>query len=406
MEKKVSAHILIVEDEQIVAADLEYTLQSLGYTVVGVAVSGEEALEKIQTRQPDLILMDIKLKGESDGITTAEQIRLQWRLPVVYMTAYADEETLDRARVTEPFGYLLKPFEEHQLRPTIEMALYKHRMETLLRLSRDELELRVRERTMALRERTAELLQANDALHAEIIKRTQTETELRDQAAQLTAAHEQLRQLTAQLYRVREEERIRLGERIQTELGQTLTEMDMRLAILTDQLPSEPPTLQKTSQELSSRLSALMGAVRKITSTLRPPPSNMLDLLAALRWQAQEFQARPGVTCQLLVPETTFPLTPDQGTTLFRICEEALGNVLNHAQVTTVTIRLALHNKHVQLEVHDNGIQIPSLEPEDPYAVGLLGIHERAARLGGQVVLENMSGQGVKLVARLPVHEA
>jgi hypothetical protein len=129
METSEARKVLVVEDESIVAKDIEVTLTNLGYAVTGVAGSGEEALGKIAEQSPDLVLMDIVLKGEMDGIATANEIRRRHHVPVVYLTAYADDETLRRAKVTEPFGYVLKPYEERELLTTIEVALYKHQME-------------------------------------------------------------------------------------------------------------------------------------------------------------------------------------------------------------------------------------------------------------------------------------
>ncbi len=123
--------ILIVEDEGIVAADLESLITKLGYKVVRTVPTGEEAIEQAEILTPDLILMDIRLKGEMDGIEAAEQITAQFNIPVTYLTAYADERTLERAKTTMPYGYILKPFEEKDLRTAIELALYKHQMESM-----------------------------------------------------------------------------------------------------------------------------------------------------------------------------------------------------------------------------------------------------------------------------------
>ena len=122
--------ILIVEDEAIVALHEEENLKNMGYTVVGKASSGEEAIRKAEETQPDLVLMDIVLKGEMDGIETAGQITTRFNIPVVYVTAYGDETTLQRAKLTEPFGYILKPFKERDLHVAIGIALYRHEMES------------------------------------------------------------------------------------------------------------------------------------------------------------------------------------------------------------------------------------------------------------------------------------
>ena len=125
--------ILVVEDENIVAKDLQQTLRPLGYGVPMIASSGEEAIEKAAATRPDLVLMDIKLKGRLDGVAAAEEISDRLDIPVVYLTAYADEQTLRRAKLTEPFGYLVKPFDERSLHAAIEVALHRHRMQMTLR---------------------------------------------------------------------------------------------------------------------------------------------------------------------------------------------------------------------------------------------------------------------------------
>lgn len=127
--------ILVVEDERIVADDIRMSLERLGYLVCGLALSGSEAIEKVKELGPDIVMMDIVLGEEMDGIEAASKIRSSFEIPVVYLTAYGDERTLERAKVTEPFGYIIKPFEERELQSTIEIALYKHRIEKKLKES-------------------------------------------------------------------------------------------------------------------------------------------------------------------------------------------------------------------------------------------------------------------------------
>jgi putative two-component system response regulator len=118
--------ILIVEDETIIARDIQSKVESLGYDAPMIVSSGEDAIAKAEELRPDLVLMDIVIKGDIDGIEAARQIKDSYNIPVVYITAYADEKTLGRAMITDPFGYLIKPFEERELHSTIEMALHKH----------------------------------------------------------------------------------------------------------------------------------------------------------------------------------------------------------------------------------------------------------------------------------------
>lgn len=125
--------ILVVEDEIIVAEDIGFRLKKLGYIVTATVASGEEAIEKVTENQPDLVLMDIVLKGDMDGVTAAEKIRSKVDIPTVFLTAYADDKTLQRAKLTNPFGYIIKPFQQNDLRVAIEIALHRHEIETKMR---------------------------------------------------------------------------------------------------------------------------------------------------------------------------------------------------------------------------------------------------------------------------------
>jgi two-component system, cell cycle sensor histidine kinase and response regulator CckA len=129
-----SARVMIVEDDRIVARDIRTQVSRMGHSVVGVTGSGEEAVTLAAAEQPDLVLMDIRLEGEMDGIEAAQRIRSKNRIPVVFLTAYGNEEIVRRASLTEPFGYLLKPFDEPQMRTVIQMALYKREAESRVRL--------------------------------------------------------------------------------------------------------------------------------------------------------------------------------------------------------------------------------------------------------------------------------
>ena len=129
------ANIMIVEDDAITAMDVENQLKNLGYGVSAKVSSGEDAIQKAKENMPDLVLMDIVLKGEMDGIEAAEEIRTQVDIPVVFLTAFADKDRIERAKITMPFGFILKPFQERELHTTIGMALYKHKMESRIKES-------------------------------------------------------------------------------------------------------------------------------------------------------------------------------------------------------------------------------------------------------------------------------
>ncbi|MFZ3166309.1 MAG: ATP-binding protein [Candidatus Methanoperedens sp.] len=129
--------VMIVEDERIVAEDIQRSLENLGYKVLSIVSSGEKAIDEANEKSPDLVLMDIVLKGKMDGIEAAGQIRSRFNIPVVYLSAYSDDNILERAKITDPFGYIIKPFNERELHINIEIALYKHKIEKELKESRE-----------------------------------------------------------------------------------------------------------------------------------------------------------------------------------------------------------------------------------------------------------------------------
>jgi len=130
-------NILVIEDESIVSKDIQNSLKKLGYNVVGAANNGEEAINLAKEHRPDLVLMDIMLKGEMNGIDAADIIRKDLNIPIIFLTAYADESTLAKAKITEPYGYILKPFKEIDLHSSIEMAVYKHKKVSEVQRERD-----------------------------------------------------------------------------------------------------------------------------------------------------------------------------------------------------------------------------------------------------------------------------
>jgi PAS domain S-box-containing protein len=164
-ESRATAKILITEDAMIVAEDLAVTIQDLGYQVVGIASTGEEAIQIAEKELPGLILMDINLAGDMDGIETSEHIRSRFDIPVVFVTAYDEQDVLRRAKLTQPYGYMIKPFSNHILKITLETALYKHEADK--RLKESEAQYRTILGTVMdgflLFEMNGRILEANDA---------------------------------------------------------------------------------------------------------------------------------------------------------------------------------------------------------------------------------------------------
>jgi signal transduction histidine kinase/DNA-binding response OmpR family regulator len=192
--------ILIVEDEEIVAADLANKLIQLGYEVVGTAARGEEAVETACRLHPQIVLMDIWLKGKMDGIDAAEAIRSQFEAPIIYLTAHSDTATLERAKLSGPFGYILKPFDERDLSTTIELALYKHQSDTEKRRAHEALQAS----EAHLQAVNEELQVANEELQAQSEELQAQSEELQAQGEELQAQNEELTRLWEESRRAEE----------------------------------------------------------------------------------------------------------------------------------------------------------------------------------------------------------
>ena len=220
--------IVIVDDDVAIQMELEEYLIHMAYTVVGTADTGAGAIEMAREMEPDLILMDINLPGEMDGISAALKIKEEMDVAVVFITGFGDPETIERAKRVEPFGYVMKPFDEQEISGVIEIALYKKEMELKLKAAHDELEQRVRERT-------AELQKANDELAHEIEERTQAEKKLQETKntlnSILTSATEYAIAATDLRFRILHynpaAERI-FGYKAEEVLGRTVQEMHTR----------------------------------------------------------------------------------------------------------------------------------------------------------------------------------
>jgi len=341
--------MLIVEDERIVAEDIGRSLDKLGYSVLGIASSGEEAVKKAEELGPDLVLMDIVLKGGMDGVAAAREIQARLKIPVVYVTAYADDETLERAKVTEPFGYIVKPFEERELYTSIEVAFYRHKMEEELRSSR-----------------------------------------------------QQLRDLAAHLQSVREEERAGIARELHDEMGQALTALKMDLSWLNKRLARDDSSLVEKVKSMTKLADTAIRRVKRLSTELRPGILDDLGLTAAIEWQVEEFEQRTGIECDVSVDEVII-LEQDCSTAIFRIFQEALTNIARHAKATKVIGSLKEEDGKLVLEVRDNGKGITEKQICDAKSFGIMGMQERVYLWGGEVKISGIREEGTTVRVSIPL---
>jgi PAS domain S-box-containing protein len=217
----------------------------------------------------------------------------------------------------------------------------------------------------------------------------------------LRASGEQYRNLAAHLLSVREDERARISRQVHDELGQSLTAMKMDLAWLAGRLPPSNSQMLKRLRATARLADRIIRSVRRISTELRPAVLD-LGLAAAIEWQVQEFQARSGVQCKvrLLIREM---FTSDASTAMFRIFQETLTNIARHAKATRVEVVLQKQGDRLVLLIHDNGRGFDELDPSLSNSLGLLGMRERAAVLGGHVDISSVAGKGTTIAAWIPL---
>lgn len=239
------------------------------------------------------------------------------------------------------------------------------------------------------------------------LREAEERAERRRAEERLRASHEQLRALSVYLQHVREEERTRIAREVHDELGQALTSCKLDLSWLANRLPKELKPLVDKTRSLSAHIDSTIQTVRRISSELRPGILDHLGLVAALEWQANEFQVRTGIRCDVHADFKEPMLDHELSTTFFRIFQETLTNVIRHAGATRVSVHLKEADECVILEVTDNGRGISNAEISNPRSMGLLGMRERAALLGGQFKIgRGRGGKGTRVTVSLPLKQS
>ncbi len=227
-------------------------------------------------------------------------------------------------------------------------------------------------------------------------------TEHKQAEAKLMRSHEQLRKLADHLQSVREEERTNIAREIHDELGQALTGLKMDLSWMAKKIPEDQPQLLDKVNLMSELTGTTLKTVQKISTELRPGLLDDLGLVAAIEWQAEEFQNRTGIRCTLTVDPENITADDRRSTALFRIFQETLTNVARHAQATRVHVSLQEKDGDLELRVRDNGIGITKEQISNPASFGLIGIKERVHSWGGKVTISGRPGKGTTVVAKMP----
>ncbi|MGE5639331.1 MAG: response regulator [Clostridia bacterium] len=345
------AKILIVDDEPKSLYALQELLGSLEQDLM-VAQSGEEALKLALRHDFAVILLDVRMPG-MDGFETAKMIRGRERssqTPIIFLTAHADEvNSMFRGYAVGAVDYLTKPVIPDVLKSKVAIFVELHMKTERLRESEDK-----------------------------------------------------LRRLAAHLISVREEERAHIAREIHDELGQVLTGIKMEVGQLAKRL-KEPALLERTDS-MAKLIDSTVQTVRKIATGLRPEMLDDMGVIAAVAWQAKDFQKRTGIrTRAKLPPETKIDL--EISTAVFRIFQEILTNVARHSRATRVDIDLEVNDDAIELKVLDNGVGIPSADLHGRKSLGLLGMQERALLFGGEVIVSGVPGQGTRVSVRIPFQQ-
>ena len=348
----------MLEDNVADAELIRFALREGGLVFSLKRVDSKAAfLRELEEHTPDVILLDYALPG-FDGfsaLTLAQENNPD--VPFIFVTGTLGEEVVIEMLKSGATDYVLKT-----------------------RLSR-----LVPAVLRALREKE------------ERLDRLKTEDKLRK-------SHEQLRALSVYLQHIREDERIRISRQVHDELGQSLTGLKMDLYWLSSRLPKQLREVHDKTKAMSAHIDSTIQTVRRISTELRPGILDDLGLVAALEWQAHEFQKRTGVHCTVTSDLKEAILDEDLNTAFFRIFQETLTNVIRHANATKVTIHLKKQRGQLILEIKDNGRGISEAEISNTRSIGLLGMRERAALLGGKITVSGVSGKGTTVLVKIPLN--
>lgn len=230
-------------------------------------------------------------------------------------------------------------------------------------------------------------------------------TERKQSDRRLRAYSQQLRDLASRLQNIREEERTMIAREIHDELGQVLSVLKIQVALISNKLRDDQADLKEKTNSITNLIDQTVESVQQISAKLRPGLLDELGLIAAIQWQAEDFQEKTGIQCRCSVPDEEVNTSREQATAIFRILQEALTNVARHAEAGKVSIFLKRRNAKLVLEVTDNGVGISQNRINDPQSLGLLGMKERAFILGGDVKINGAKGKGTNVKVLIPLEK-
>ena len=230
----------------------------------------------------------------------------------------------------------------------------------------------------------------------DITDRKQAEDEIK-------ASHEKLRNLSAHLQAAREEERKGIAREIHDELGQELTALKMDLTWLKGKLRKDQKPISSKVDVMTRLTNTMIRTIKRLTSKLRPPVLDDLGVVPAIEWEADEFQKRYGIECELVFEPEDFDLDPDLSTAVYRIVQETLTNVARHARASKVVGNFQVVSDSLKIVIRDNGIGITKQKAMDPNSFGILGMHERVEQFGGDISIKGRKGSGTTVTIRLPL---
>jgi signal transduction histidine kinase len=350
-------HILLLEDNRLHAELVQKVLRQGGLDFSLRHVETREGfLDQLKENPPNLILSDYALPTFDGCRALALAKEMLPDIPFIFVTGTMGEEVAIETLKNGATDYVLKT-RLTRLVPAVQRALQE---------SNERRERRCAEE-------------------------------------RLRRSHEQLRSLTSYLQHVREEERTRIAREVHDELGQALTRLKMDLSWLAGRLPRDGRSLRNRAKQMSDHIDATIQMVRRISTELRPAILDGLGLAAAIEWQANEFQLRTKIECTvtIMVEETLWD--EDFTTVYFRIFQETLTNIIRHAEATLVEVRLVEEDGRLVLTVADNGRGITEEEISNTRSIGLVGMRERAALLGGEVTFRGRPGEGTTVTVRIPM---